>query len=119
MSHIHKDIQGARLKKWHRMCVRFAVSIVIVCLPLARRLNSLQLLATVTGLLLLDLVVELYGLTQVGESFFGRRGKKCAYWADCSMRKHELEQAVKTGEPVTIEAFVNKGDGEKAHFETS
>ncbi len=99
--------------------MRTVVSIIVICLPKARSLNSLELIGTVTGLLALDLIIELYGLTKVGESFFGRRRKKCTYWADCPMKKKDLEEAAKTGEVVNIEVLANKQDGEKGHFENS
>ena len=119
MTHIHKDIQCARLKKWHRLTVRSVVSIIIMCLPAAAHLNSLELISIVASLLLFDLIVELYGITRVDDSFFGRRRKKCSYWADCSMRKKELEAAVKSGATVTVERFAEKDGREEAHFEAS
>jgi hypothetical protein len=118
MSHVHKDIEGARLKKWHRLVFRFAVALVLICLPLQDSLNSLELVGLVTGLLWLDLIVELVGVSNVSDSFFDWR-KKCTYTADCPLRKRDLEQALKKGEKITIEEVVADMDtpGEKGHFE--
>ncbi|KZF20755.1 hypothetical protein L228DRAFT_284697 [Xylona heveae TC161] len=111
MTHIHRSIPGQRLRKSYRLAVRFAVAIVLICLPLAdlhsspsssesakalaareseasspdtesrkARLNSLELVATTTGLVVLVLVVELLGSACVHESFWGCR-KKCCYTA--------------------------------------
>ncbi|KAI9884875.1 MAG: tRNA-specific adenosine deaminase subunit tad3 [Watsoniomyces obsoletus] len=117
--HVHKDIPTARLKKWHRLTVRTIISIIIICLPKAHSLNSLELISAMTGLLVFDLIFEVYGLTKVGEPLFGRKRKKCTYWADCPMKKKDLEEAAKTGEVVNIEVLANKQDGEKGHFENS
>ena len=118
MSHVHKDVAGARIRKSHRLFVRFAVAIILVCLSTARSLNSLQLVATVTGLVVFVLVVDLAGLSMKGVSLFGRGGR-CAYTADCPMRKKDLEHAVKTGQTVKIEAMSDKKNGEKGLYELS
>lgn len=118
MSHLHKDVAGARLKKMHRMGIRLIVAVVLVCLPLAKSLNSLQLIGTVTGLVVFVLIVDIYGHTNVETAFFGGR-RHCAYTADCPMKKKDLEHAVKSGETVTIQALAEKESGEKALFESS
>ncbi|KAI9834470.1 MAG: hypothetical protein M1826_002624 [Phylliscum demangeonii] len=118
ITHIHKDVSGARLKKSQRLTFRIAVAIVLICLPTAHRLNSLQLVATVTGLVWLVLLVELYGLSVIGVSLFGRHGR-CSYTAECPMRKKDLEEAVRTGERLEIGALAEKGTVEKGLFEFS
>ncbi|KAI9792970.1 MAG: hypothetical protein M1816_001292 [Peltula sp. TS41687] len=108
LSHVHKDVAGARLRKSHRLAVRFVVAIILLCLPLAQHhLNSVELVAVVTALVWFVLIVDLYGLSKVGVKLFGRHGR-CAYTAECGMRRKELEQAVKTGQTVNIEALAEK-----------
>lgn len=101
--HVHKKFDGQRVTKRSRLGLRVAVAVVIICLPLAESLNSLQLVSTTTGLIGLVLAFDLYGCTYVGESFL-RDGRKCKYWADCPRkRRRALEEAMKTGEVVNVE----------------
>lgn len=118
MTHVHKDVAGARLKKSHRLVVRFMVAIILICLPTAHHLNSVELVSVVTGLVWFVLVVDLYGLSKKGVKLFGRHGR-CAYTADCGMRTKDLEHAVKTGEAVNIEALAEKEKGQKGLYELS
>ncbi|KAL8665487.1 MAG: hypothetical protein Q9202_002192 [Teloschistes flavicans] len=101
--HVHKKFEGQRVTKRSRLGLRVAVVVVIICLPLAESLNSLQLVSTTTGLIGLVLAFDLYGCTYVGESFL-RDGRKCKYWADCPRkRRRALEEAIKTGAMVNVE----------------
>ncbi|KAL8694735.1 MAG: hypothetical protein Q9218_000661 [Villophora microphyllina] len=101
--HVHKKFEGQRVTKRSRLALRVAVATVIVCLPLAESLSSLQLISTTTGLVGLVLAFDLYGCTYVGESFL-RDGRKCKYWADCPRkRRRALEEAMKTGAMVNVE----------------
>ncbi|KAL8873778.1 MAG: hypothetical protein Q9174_000817, partial [Haloplaca sp. 1 TL-2023] len=103
LCHVHKKFEGQRLTKRCRLALRVAVAIIIICLPLAESLNSLELVSTTVGLIGLVLLVDLYGCTFVGESFL-RDGRKCKYWADCpKKRRRALEEAVKTGATVNVE----------------
>jgi hypothetical protein len=111
LSHVHKKVQNTRLPKRPRMVFRFAVSIVIVCLPLAHSLDSLTLIATTTGLVTLVLWVDLVGNSCVGDSFFEgfRKDKiKCRYTynAECRVRRRMLREKAKRGEKVTLEDLV-------------
>ncbi|KAI9819803.1 MAG: hypothetical protein M1832_003878 [Thelocarpon impressellum] len=114
LTHVHKDIRGARLRKRHRLAVRFAVSIVLLCLPTAHSLNSLELIATTTSLVLLVLTVDLYGASCVGTSVFGRR-TTCRYEAECSLKRKELENAIRTGEKIEVEKIAERMGGEKGY----
>lgn len=120
MTHIHKDIVGARLFKRYRLAFRFAVSVVLLCLPTVERLNSLQLISTVTGLVLCVLIVDLYGLSNTRISLFSRTGR-CAYTAECPMRRKDIEHTIKTGETIKVEELVNndKKTGHKGLYELS
>ncbi|KAL8741846.1 MAG: hypothetical protein Q9190_005592 [Brigantiaea leucoxantha] len=103
MSHVHKEFEGQRLSKNVRLIVRIAVAIVLICLPLAESLSSLQLVSTTTGLVALVLTIELYGSTSVGESFW-RDGRRCKYWTDCPIkRSRALQEALKSGGEVKVE----------------
>ncbi|QSZ33769.1 hypothetical protein DSL72_005340 [Monilinia vaccinii-corymbosi] len=73
-SHIHKkDSHGMRLAKRWRLLNRLFTCSILICLPLAHTLNSLQVIATVTGLLVWVLILELWGASCPGESFFGEK----------------------------------------------
>ena len=68
ISHVHKDFDGQRLRKRVRLPIRVAVAVVLICLPLAESLNSLQLIATTTGLVMFTLAVDLYGSTSIPDT---------------------------------------------------
>jgi hypothetical protein len=115
LSHDHRKIPHQRLRKNHRIAIRFAVSIVIICLPLAH-LNSLSMVATTTGLVILVLFVELYGATCQGQNVLWNsnclRGK-CSYSAKCGVSKKELASAVKDGKVLNVEELAKKEGGEQ------
>ena len=117
-SHTHKEVVGQRSKKRHRLAVRFAIAIVLLCLPLAEHLNSLTLISTTTGLVILVLLFELWGTSCVQDSFFHKRNQ-CKYTADCKMRKTDLEDAVKRGEPINIEELGEKESEQQGLYELS
>lgn len=99
------------MTKRSRLALRVAVAVVLICLPLAESLNSLELISTTTGLVFLVLVFDLYGCTFVGESLF-RDGSKCKYWADCPRRRRRaLEDAMKNGTIVNIEQLAEDEEG--------
>lgn len=111
-SHTYKTIPNARLRKEYRLLYRFAVSIVMLLLPLAKEsLNSLELVATTAGLVVSILVVELKGNASSGTAFFGLgefRGRKCAYTAKCHVSRKELSDNVKSGKVVNVEEMAKK-----------
>ncbi|KAI9849406.1 MAG: hypothetical protein M1838_000149 [Thelocarpon superellum] len=114
-SHIHKDIPGARIRKRHRLMVRFAVAVILITLPLATSLNSLQLISTTTGLLLSVLCTDIYGLSCIGHSFFTGPCNNM-YLADCPVKRKELERAVLTGEVINVQSLADRVEGEKGVF---
>ena len=72
ISHVHKEIEGLRLKKKWRLCARFSVSIILICLPAADRLDSLQLVGTVSALIVFVLVLELWCASSCHEKLLQR-----------------------------------------------
>ncbi len=109
VSHIHKDAEGIRIPKKYRLVNRFIVCVVLICLPTTHALNSLQLIATTTGLTIWVLTLELWGMSCWGESFFGEK-KACRYTARCKISKRELESAVKGGHVIQVEQLKERGE---------
>ncbi|KAI9893747.1 MAG: hypothetical protein M1814_005963 [Vezdaea aestivalis] len=107
LSHVHKEIDGQRVKKSHRLTLRFAVAIVIITLGATEKLNSLQLIGTVTSLVCLCLTCDLYGSSSTTQSFIGTG--KCSYSANCKLKSKDLEEALKKGETIKLDD-VTKGE---------
>lgn len=116
LSHIHKEVGGTRVKKSHRLANRFAVAIVIFCLPTAHGLNSLYLILTTTCLILWVLLLELYGASCPRETFFGEK-QPCKYTARCKMHKRDMELAAKSGNVINVQEL--SSSGEKGLYELS
>ena len=112
ISHEHKITEGQRIRKSQRMAVRFAVAIAIVCLSLARGLNSLQLVGTTTGLVLFVLMVDLYGSTCMGDSFWHGR-QNCKYLTECRLRRKDIEAAAKAGKTLNMKDVAGQQLGSK------
>ncbi|KAK5163100.1 uncharacterized protein LTR77_010884 [Saxophila tyrrhenica] len=105
ISHKHKEIETLRLKKRWRLTARFAISIVLICLPLAEGLNSLELVGTVTALIVFCLSLELWAASCSRQNSFGRT-TECKYIGACP-KKH-LQALIKRGSRVDFEEL---GDG--------
>ena len=109
LTHDHKTYGDThRLKKLHRLVVRFAIAIILVCLPLAEALNSLQLVATVMCLVLAVLIVDLLGSTVKGESMW-RDKSRCSYATDIKMSKKDVEALAAEGG--TLQDLAEKNGG--------
>jgi hypothetical protein len=67
--HVHKRLEKARLRKRPRLVIRLGVAIAIICLPTAKSLNSLELIAVTTCLVFAVLLVDLYGISCQGDRF--------------------------------------------------
>lgn len=107
VAHVHRNISGLRLRKCWRLCGRFAVGVVLICLPLAHDLHSTQLVGIVTGLVVFALGLELWADSSCEDSFFGDcKSKKRRYWGHCP-RKH-LQAFVKEGKEVDHEMLRNQ-----------
>ena len=118
MTHTHKEVEGQRLTKTHRLIFRAVISIVLICLPLAHSLTSLGLISTTTGLVVLTLCVDLYGSSCVYNTFW-REKTKCKYMADCQVKKTAVERALKEGVAIDIEEEARGHRGEKGFYELS
>jgi hypothetical protein len=114
-SHTHRKIPNQRLRKDTRLVYRVCISVVIIALPRAH-LNSLQLVATTTGLIVSVLVVELVGVGCWGENVFWEKGCKrnrATYSARCAIKREELEKSVREGKVVNVEEIAAREGGEK------
>jgi hypothetical protein len=110
LSHVHKDsAKGIRILKRYRLANRFAVCIILLLLPLAKHLNSLQLVSIVTGLLLWVLLLELWGVSCPEDKWFGKKGK-CNYTAKCRISKRDLESAAKGAGGIKVEDLKDRGE---------
>ncbi|KAI9685793.1 MAG: hypothetical protein M1820_010741 [Bogoriella megaspora] len=113
----HRTIANTRLKKKNRLKLRFAVAIVLICLPLASEevLTSLKLVATTTSLIALVLMVDLYGASCAAQGFwwcresFSEEGRKsCKYMARCRVTKKDLEASVMKGQVLNVEQVAKR-----------
>lgn len=111
ITHVHKHSPTLRLKKRFRLAGRFVIALIILLLPLADGLNSLQLVGIVTALVASALLLELWAGSCKMEKLC-QRSQPCKYIGHC--QKKELEAMVKRGERVDISALgneKNKHDG--------
>jgi low temperature requirement protein LtrA len=116
LTHTYKTMADIRLGKPYRVALRFAASVAILLLPLAKeRLNSLQLVATTTGIMLVVLIMELLGSSCMQVKFLGFNWKghwekrKCTYAARCHVTNKELEAKFKNGEVIQVEEVAKRG----------
>ena len=119
LCHVHKKVEKQRILKRPRLAVRSAVAIVLICLPLADGLSSLQLISTTTGLTVFVLMTEVWGQTPKAECSQKNR-EKCKYSAECRVRKKMIDDALKAGATIDV-AELTKNDNEKSEhglFET-
>lgn len=120
LSHVHRKIPNQRLRKETRLVFRMAVSVIIICLPKAH-LNSLQLIATTTGLVVCVLMLDLVGMSCWGENLFWERGcsrSQATYSARCGVKKEELEKSMKDGTVLNVEEIARRDGGEKGGIAT-
>ncbi|KAH8593327.1 bacterial low temperature requirement A protein-domain-containing protein [Bisporella sp. PMI_857] len=117
LTHVHKEAPaGERIKKRYRLANRAIVCVILFCLPTADKLNSLQLISVVTGLIIWVLLVELWGMSCRDDRWFGEK-RQCKYTAKCGISKKDLESHLKDGTTINVERFSNKG--EKGMYELS
>ena len=114
-SHEHRVFDGQRLGKKYRICNRIAVAIILICLPLAKSLNSLQLVSTTTGLVVYVLMVDVYGSTSIHDDFW-KCSAQCKYRAECPLKKKIIVDALRSGTKIRLED-VRTTDAEKALYE--
>ena len=116
-THIHKKIPNARLLKRPRLAIRVCIGIIIICLPLAKSLSSLDLISITTALVLLVLILDLYGNSCAGDKFWTggfchEERKKCQYTANCKLgrkKRQELIKALQNGEKLRLEDLRRTG----------
>lgn len=112
-SHDHKALPGLRFSKRNRLVLRCICAMVILVLPTAGdRLNSLDLLSVVTGLLILTLLAELWGCSCKEAGSFWADNQCCKYAAECKLSKKDIE-ALRNGEVSGVEEIVKKRRDEK------
>ncbi len=108
LSHEHKVPAGmCRLPKRARLANRFGICVIFFCLPAAKALNSLNLIAITTCLCAWTLFFELWAKSCRTTSFFGDQ-KTCQYEARCDRRR--LDAATKDNGEIDI---VELGRSEK------
>ena len=114
--HIHKRLPNARFRKRPRLFIRACCALVIICLPLAKSLSSLDLITISTSLVVFVLILDLFGNSCAGDQFWtggfcDEQKKKCQYSARCHVSKkkrREIEQAMKKGERVNLEELMKR-----------
>ncbi|MCJ1460606.1 hypothetical protein MMC28_010988 [Mycoblastus sanguinarius] len=116
LSHVHKEFDGQRIDKKYRIPVRVSVAIIFICLPLADKLDSLQLISVTTGLVVFTLMVDVYGGTSIYDNFW-KCNKQCKYSAECSLKRKLVIEALKSGTTIKLsEAQVPDG-GKEGFYE--
>ncbi|RMZ78266.1 hypothetical protein DV737_g3985, partial [Chaetothyriales sp. CBS 132003] len=114
--HIHKKLDGARLLKRPRLAIRATVSIIIICLPLAHNLTSLDLISITCSLTIFILCIDLYGNSCHGQQFWTgglcrKERKNVTYTATCKMssrKKKQLIKAMQKGETPGLSEFLRR-----------
>ncbi|KAM6537206.1 hypothetical protein FALCPG4_003144 [Fusarium falciforme] len=90
--HEHRKPATLRWSKNIRLANRFAVCIVMFLLPLAKSLNSLNLISITLGLTVWVLLVELFGKSCRNDPFIGEK-KGCRVRYSCKCSKKAFEKA--------------------------
>ena len=117
MTHEHKVFDGQRIGKKYRIPNRVAVSVILICLPLAKDLSSLQLVSVTTALVVYVLMTDVYGSTSINDSFW-KCNSQCKYRANCPLKKKIQVNALKSGTEIKLEE-VKIDAGEKGFYEVS
>ncbi|KAK3075935.1 hypothetical protein LTR53_000364 [Teratosphaeriaceae sp. CCFEE 6253] len=99
LSHVHKEVETLRLKKRYRIAWRFCIAIILVCLPLAEGLNSLELVGTVTALIVTALSTELWAVSCCKQKWTGR-SKPAKYTGMCGRKK--IQAIIQDGREVDV-----------------
>lgn len=103
ISHVHREHEGIRITKKFRLMFRLVIAVILICLSLAYDLNSLQLIGTVTGLLVLLLVTELWAASDHRTKLVGR-DRTCQYIGNCGKKK--LQEMVRGGREVDLNGLI-------------
>ena len=113
---MHKEFDGERVEKRYRISVRLSVAIILIFLPLADSLSSLQLVSITTGMVVLTLMVDVYGSTSIHDEFW-RCTSQCRYRAICPIKRKLAMDAIKTGTTIRLEEVRVEDGGEKAYYD--
>lgn len=95
------------MRKRNRLIIRFAAAVVLICLPLAESLNSTELVAVVTAIVVSTLITELWAASCCYDSMWSR-STKCRYVGRCG--KKDI-QAVMQGDGFDIDTIKSKDAG--------
>ncbi|KAK7415531.1 hypothetical protein QQZ08_012309 [Neonectria magnoliae] len=90
--HQHRVPATLRWSKTARLANRLAVCVIMFFLPMAKSLNSLQLISVTLGLSVWVLLVELFGKSCRNDPFIGEK-KGCTVRYSCKCSKKDLEKA--------------------------
>ncbi|KAK5728753.1 hypothetical protein LTR15_001892 [Elasticomyces elasticus] len=99
LSHVHKEVATLRMKKRFRIAWRFCIATIIVCMPLAKDLTSLQLVGIVTALIVFALATELWAASCSTQKWTGR-SRPAKYTGMCGRSK--LQALVRDGKEVDV-----------------
>lgn len=109
--HVYKDIPNQRLSKYTRLVSRFVIALIILFLPFAHGLDSLELIATTTCLTVFSLAVEIYGASCTVDPLV-QQNRHCTYSARCGISRKRLVAGRKDGEAINVEELGRQGHAE-------
>ncbi|KAF9770818.1 hypothetical protein IL306_011576 [Fusarium sp. DS 682] len=91
-SHDHRHPATRRLSKKTRLANRLLVCLILFLLPLAKNLNSLNLISITLALSIWVLLLELFGKSCRNDPFIGEK-QGCSVRYKCKCSKKDLENA--------------------------
>ncbi|KAI1066022.1 hypothetical protein LB507_000081 [Fusarium sp. FIESC RH6] len=103
--HGHRHPSTRRLSKKTRLANRALVCLILFCLPLAKSLNSLNLVSITLALTTWVLLLELFGKSCRNDPFIGEK-QGCSVRYKCKCSKKDLENANLDEKPKTASAEV-------------
>ncbi|EMC94464.1 hypothetical protein BAUCODRAFT_124086 [Baudoinia panamericana UAMH 10762] len=113
LAHVHKEISGLRLKKRYRLAWRFCIAIVLILLPLAEDLDSIELVGTVTALIVFALGTELWAASSCQEKWC-ERSRPCQYVGRCG--KGKLHAVLMEGKNVDVSQLASGNNSQDGLF---
>lgn len=88
LTHVHKETPWLHMRKGYRISIRLSVALILICLPLADRLNSIQLVGSTTSLVVFVLGTELW-CASCGHDSLWDNSKCCGYVGYCGRKDLE------------------------------
>lgn len=114
LSHAHHAPPRMRIAKKYRLANRVAVCLIMFFLPLAQKLHSVELISITLGLVAWVLIVELWGKSCKGDSFFdtGRNSAQSRAMTTAKKGKNSatLEDNPNPGQATPMEMPMNQTD---------